>query len=628
LIEFTWLPHNPEWSQQLAAASQLSDDAARWRAFIACAHARIDFMETAKLDRVLRKSFPASPEAAGKPLRLALLGSSTLKHLVPALRVGALRHGLWLEVAEGEYGQYRQDLLDPQSWLAAYKPHVVLLALDAHHVAASASGSVDAALENLVACWQGAKNNFNATVIQQTLPPVFHRVVGSNEQREPDSPAAILEALNARLRPGADEHGVHLLAIDSYAAQHGIREWYDPVLWHRSKQEVHPRVSHYYGELAGRLLSALRGRSSKCLILDLDNTLWGGVIGDDGLQGIQLGQGSTLGEAFVAFQHYALQLARRGIILAVCSKNDEANALSPFEQHPDMVLRRRDIACFVANWQDKAGNLRHIARTLNIGLESLVFADDNPFERNLVRQELPEVQVPELPEDPSLYIETIADAGYFEALAITAEDRERGGQYRANAEREQLKASATDLDSYLRGLSMQLDVRPFDNIGLARIVQLINKTNQFNLTTRRYTEADVQAMMADPSVAAFQFRLTDRFGDNGMIAVIIGKLDADHAFVLDTWLMSCRVLGRQVEEACLNVMAEAANRLGAVSLIGEYLPTTKNGMVSDLYARLGFALAGTADDGATRWTLPLRDYQPRPVIMLVTQIGTPAVIPS
>ena len=619
MAAFTWLPQHPSWTESLSTAAEQTDESSRWRHLIAASHARIDFMETAKLDRVLRKAFPdGAPAAAGKPIRLALLGSSTLKHLVPAIRIGALRHGLWVDVFEGDYGQYRQELVDAGSPLAEFRPHIVLLALDGHHVAAGAGGNVDSALENIVTCWEGAKKNFGATVIHQTVLPVFPRVLGNNEQRETDSSAAVIELLNARLRTAADQHGVHLLSIDSYAAQHGLREWYDPVLWHRSKQEVHPRVSHFYGELVGRLLGAIRGRSSKCLVLDLDNTLWGGVIGDDGLEGIHLGQGSTMGEAFVAFQQYAKQLLNRGIILAVCSKNDEVNALSPFEKHPDMVLKRKDIACFVANWQDKAGNLRHIAKTLNIGLDSLVFADDNPFERNLVRQELPEVQVPELPEDPSLYVETIADAGYFEALTITAEDRERGGQYRANAEREELKASATDMEGYLRGLGMELDVRAFDGIGLARIVQLINKTNQFNLTTRRYTEAEVREMMSDPGVAAYQFRLTDRFGDNGMIAVLIGKLQGS-ALVMDTWLMSCRVLGRQVEEACLNTMVDAAHRLGASRIVGEYIPSPKNNMVRELYGKLGFTLDSTEDSGTTRWVLDLNGYEKQPVIMNIQQ---------
>ena len=588
----------------------------RWRRLVLCAQSRIDFTKTAKLDRALQKLFSSGvPAVAGQPVRLALLGSSTLKHLIPGLRAGALRHGLWLEVIEGEYGQYRQELLNADSALIQANPDIVLLAVDANHVVAGAGGNVETALNNLTSCWEAAKRRFGAVVIQQTLLPIFPRLLGNNEQRDAASPAAMVDELNARLRKAADQYGVHLLSVDSFAAVQGIREWTDPVLWHHAKQEIHPRASHYYGELAGRLLGALRGRSSKCLVLDLDNTLWGGVIGDDGLEGIKLGQGSTTGEAFVAVQQYALQMARRGVILAVCSKNDERNGRLPFEKHPDMVLRLKDIACFVANWQDKAANLRHIAKTLNIGLDALVFVDDNPFERNLVRQELPEVQVPELPEDPSFYVETIADAGYFESLAITDEDRERSGQYQANAERERLLGSTTDMGVYLKGLGMKLDVRAFDGIGLTRIVQLINKTNQFNLTTRRYTESEIRDVMADPRAAAYQFRLTDRFGDNGMIAVLIGSLNGAGDMLIDTWLMSCRVLGRGVEEACLNVMVEAALRLGASCLKGEYIPTAKNAMVSDLYQRLGFTLESSERTGRTLWSLDISGYESKPVVM-------------
>jgi FkbH-like protein len=324
----------------------------------------------------------------------------------------------------------------------------------------------------------------------------------------------------------------------------------------------------------------------------------------------------------VAFQRYAHRLSERGIVLAVCSKNDEANALAAFDEHPEMVLRRKDIACLTANWQDKAANLRQIAASLNLGLDALVFADDNPFERNLVRQELPEVLVPELPEDPSFYAQTLADAGYFEAVTVTEADRERSGQYQANAARETLRGSATDLAGYLRNLEMELMVRPFDRIGLARIVQLINKTNQFNLTTRRYLEPEVSAMMADPGVVTYQMRLLDRFGDNGVIALLIGRKQEralEPILEVDTWLMSCRVLGREVEEACLNVLAAGARAMGAERIVAEYRPTAKNGMVRELYAKLGFTLESSDAEGNTRWSLELADWTPKPVVMRVVQ---------
>jgi FkbH-like protein len=352
-------------------------------------------------------------------------------------------------------------------------------------------------------------------------------------------------------------------------------------------------------------------------VLDLDNTLWGGIIGDDGLDGIVLGQGSALGEAFVSFQNYAQELSRRGVILAVCSKNDEANALAPFEKHPDMVLRRSDIACFVANWQDKPANLRAIAQALNIGMDSLVLADDNPFERNMVRRELPMVGVPELPEDPALYARCVADAGYFEMLRITTEDVERSKQYQRNLERELLRSSSTDVESYLKSLDMRLVWRPFDQVGLQRIVQLINKTNQFNLTTRRYSQAEVTALMSDPRCLTLQLRLLDTFGDNGIIAIVIGKPESPGSsdMLIDTWLMSCRVLGRQVEEATLNVVMAEAARLGARKLIGEYRPTAKNDMVREHYAKLGFAAATAGADHATRWARSVEDFVPNPTFI-------------
>jgi FkbH-like protein len=340
--------------------------------------------------------------------------------------------------------------------------------------------------------------------------------------------------------------------------------------------------------------------------------LWGGVIGDDGLDGIVLGQGSALGEAYLSLQTYVRELARRGIILAVCSKNDEQVAMAAFEKHPEMVLRLSDIACFVANWEDKASNIRRIAATLNIGIDSLVFADDNPFERNLIRREIPAVAVPELPVDPALYARCLADAGYFEAIRLTQNDLERSEQYQGNLQRELMRASATDLTQYLKSLAMRLEWKRIDTVGLHRVTQLINKTNQFNLTTKRYDEADVAVKMSDPAVVALQLRLTDRYGDNGIIAVVIAQpSDARSSeYLIDTWLMSCRVLGRQVEEATMNLLASLAREMGATSLVGEYRRTPKNAMVSAHYERLGFTSIDKGSDDNTYWRLSLPEFAP------------------
>jgi len=613
-----WLPEIPDWTTRLRGIAR--NGRCDWPALTTLANARLGFMETIQLDRTVQKlTKDAAPEGfVGKPVRLAVLGSSTLDNLLPGLRVGGLRRGIWMTTYVPAYGQYLQDLLDANSDLATFDPNTILLALDARHVlgetnvacsAADADAIVDDAVTRCRELWRLARSRFKARIIQQTLMPVFPQLLGHSEHRLHGSRAWLVERVNQRLRDEADAVGIDLLSIDRLVARNGLDAWYDPVMWNTSKQEVRPAISHLYGEHVARIIAAQQGRSFKCLVLDLDNTLWGGVIGDAGLGGIVLGQGSGMGEAFLSLQHYARDLSRRGVILAVCSKNDEVNALLPFEEHPEMLLKRADIACFTANWSDKPGNIREIAAALNIGIDSLVFVDDNPFERELVRRELPMVAVPELPEDPAYYAQCLSDAGYFESVHVTAEDLERSRQYQANAQRDALRATATDMVGYLSELRMEMDARPFDRVGLQRIVQLINKTNQFNLTTRRYAEEDVLPLLDDPDRVTLQIRLTDRFGDNGIIAILIGRLNDARELEIDTWLMSCRVLGRHVEEATLNVLAAEAARINATALIGEYRPTAKNGMVRDHYKKLGFVLDQQAED-STRWRLDLAHYTP------------------
>jgi FkbH-like protein len=617
VTDLHWLPTVPDWRARLRG---LPDSPAPWNEAVDLANAKLNFVLTNSLDEMTRRVIGEKPsDLATKPVRLAILGSCTMAHLHAAIRVAGLRRGIWIDTYENEFGQYLQELSEPASELYEFAPTAVLFAFDAYHVCAGLTAGMDDAgaaslltevKDRIREAWRLAREAFRCPILQQTILPVHPTLLGSNEHRLSGSRAAFVARLNRDLRDMADAEGVDLVAVDSRASVDGLTKWHDTALWHRSKQEIALTAAPIYGDLVGRLLAAKQGRSFKCLVLDLDNTVWGGVVGDDGLDGIVIGQGSPLGEAYVAFQDYARELSRRGVILAVCSKNDEANALEPFEKHPEMVLKRGDIACFVANWSDKASNIRSIAQQLNIGIDSLVFIDDNPFERNLIRQELPMVAVPEVSDDPTYFPTAIADAGYFEGIAITDEDRERSGQYQGNLARDALKASVTDLESYLRGLEMQLVWRPFDKIGLQRTVQLINKSNQFNLTTRRYTEEDVLAVMDDPRAFGLQLRLLDRFGDNGVIAVIIGRLTAESDLYIDTWLMSCRVLGRQVEPTTLNLIAAEARRLGARGLIGEYIPTKKNGMVKEHYKRLGFAHESADDTGGNLNRLDLATFTP------------------
>jgi FkbH-like protein len=362
-----------------------------------------------------------------------------------------------------------------------------------------------------------------------------------------------------------------------------------------------------------RILAARLGKSRRCLILDLDNTLWGGVIGDDGLEGILIGNGNPTGEAHLQLQQTILALRARGVVLAVSSKNEDAIARLPFKDHPDMVLKEDHIAVFQANWSDKASNIRAIAQTLSLGLESMVFLDDNPVERLQVRRELPEVAVPELPDDPALYARVLAAAGYFEAITFSDEDRKRAAFYQDNAKRVEILSQSSDMDAYLKALDMEITLTPFDSIGRARIAQLISKSNQFNLTTKRYSEAEVKSLEADDTYFTRQVRLKDSMGDNGMISVLICKKAAE-VWTIDTWLMSCRVLGRQVEEAVLQDLVHHAKAEGATRLIGHYFPTGRNVIVKDHYKNLGFERADATQAGEI-WRLEMSAYQEKKLPM-------------
>ena len=455
------------------------------------------------------------------------------------------------------------------------------------------AAEVDAAIGRLIgelrSLWRKARE-IGAAVIQQTFLDVSEPLFGGYERLVPGAPGAVVARLNDRLAEAAAEDKALLLDVARASQWDGIEAWFDVGRWLQGKLEIAPQAAPSYGDLAARILAAQRGLSKKCLVLDLDNTLWGGVIGDDGLDGIVLGEGSAAGEAHLALQHYAKQLKERGIILAVCSKNDAKIAEAAFRDHPEMVLRRADIAAFQANWDDKAQNLKAIAARLNIGVDALVFVDDNPIERARIRQSLPMVAVPEMPDDPAHYVRCLADAGYFEAVAFTADDRSRAEQYSANAEREAMLGSAESMDEFLRGLNMTAVYGPFTAVDHARVVQLINKTNQFNTTTRRYAGEEVARIMDDPDSLTLQFRLLDRVGDNGLVSTMILRPTPadDDVLEIENWVMSCRVFGRELEFEAMNVAVEAARERGARAFVADYIPTPKNDVISKLYPSLGF----------------------------------------
>ena len=615
-----WLPAPSDFRGHLRAALETPTVGERLEKLAFLAQHRLGFLETIQLDRAFGQPDP-EPGSGFSIVRLAILASSTVDHLVPAIRVAGLRRRLVVDVHIGTYGQHRQDLLDPASPLHKFSPQMVLFSLTAREAIAGVPvtakmAEVDEAIERSVDelrfLWKKARETFKATVIQQTFLDITDPLFGSHDRLVAAAPSRMVARLNDLMSGAAASEGVLLLDVARASESDGIGAWFDAGRWMQAKMEIAPPAAPLYGDLVARIVAAQRGMSKKCLVLDLDNTLWSGVIGDDGLEGIVLGEGSAAGEAHLALQRYALQLKARGVILAVCSKNDTTIAESVFRDHPEMLLRRGDFAAFVANWEDKAANLKTIAARLNIGLDSLVFVDDNPVERARVRESLPMVAVPELPEDVAYYVGCLANAGYFETVSFTADDQQRAEQYAANTEREALLGSSESVDEFLRGLRMSVVFGPVKAVDLSRVTQLINKTNQFNPTTRRYTAEEVEAIVAAPEMISLQFRLLDRFGDNGLISILILRPDPEQADVLhiDTWVMSCRVFGRELEFEAMNIAVEAARRRGVRAFRANYIPTKKNAVIRDLYPRLGFSRANaeTPADGTIQWHLNLTEY--------------------
>ncbi|CUU60260.1 HAD-superfamily phosphatase, subfamily IIIC/FkbH-like domain-containing protein [Parafrankia irregularis] len=670
--------------RDLALAHERAGDAAaavRWA--LAMTDAGGDLTCWSAAAGVLRRALPAAGLAL-RPARVAVLGSYTTAQFAALLPLAAARAGVAVEVYECGYGQYRQEVLDPASGLHRFGPDVVILAVHAGDTALPSFArdpeqavAVEAA--RWTSLWQIITGRLGAAVIQHTFVVPETEPFGHLARQASGARSSLLAAVNVALGQAAvgvggassgsrgsreDAGGiggsgvgsgqVSFVDCERLAATVGKRSWFDPRYWHRSKQAVSLAHVPALARHTAAVLGAQLGTSRKCLVLDLDNTLWGGVLGEDGLAGIALGDGPA-GEAFSEFQEYIALLRERGVVLAVCSKNNDADARAAFERHPAMRLRLDDIAMFSASWDDKPTQIRRIAQTLGIGLDSLVFVDDNPAEREVVRQLVPEVDVIALPKDPHEYVRALADYPFFEPGALTAEDAARTEQYRARARAVELEASASSLEEFHRGLEMVATVVPLDELTLPRVVQLIGKTNQFNLTTRRRGAAEVAELAADPATVIICVRLADRFADHGLVAVVIARrvaavvadADAEAAAVVaeaaaglvagtavldvDTWLMSCRVIGRTLECELAELIVAEARRLGCTAVRGHYLPTAKNSLVADLYARLGFQRVGAAHggaDGSTRWLLPVALAPERPGLIRVVDTRRHQPAPS
>lgn len=630
IVDLPWLPPAPaDFSARCRALGGGAEPAGQ--ALQTLAGFRLSAQQAASVQRALKRCRGAGADLT--PLmgfRLGVLTHATFDLVNDHLPAGAVRHGVALELVTTPYDQVMQEALNPSSSINTAALDAVLVAvdhrwmgLDRVKLGDKPEDRIGAALQRLRAVVDGLRENGRVPAILQTVPVPPQSLFGSYDRRVPGTIRAMIEQVNGDIVSMADQTGSYLLDVAALAERAGTDRWFDPVRWLAYKLPFAAECFAAYADVLGRLLGAIRGKARKCLVLDLDNTIWGGVIGDDGLEGIYVGQGSAKGEAFLSVQQMALELRERGIMLATSSKNTDAVARQPFREHPDMLLREEHISVFQANWIDKPSNLEAIAKSLNIGLDALVLLDDNPAERAQVRAALPMVGVPELPDDPGWFAWYLASAGYFEAIGFSSEDRLRAASYASDAQRTEVMAKSRDLGDYLSSLDMVITFADFDKKGRQRIAQLINKSNQFNLTTRRYTEGDVAAFEADESVFTLQVRLEDKFGDLGMIGVVICRPAPDAAtWDIDTWLMSCRVLGRYVEQAMLDRLVSEAQKKDIGTLVGRYIPTAKNSMVAEHYGKLGFRCVETSSDGNTSWKLSLANYVHQTLPMKVA--GEPA----
>ncbi len=606
--------------------TRVKDGIARARAAIAAGDSRQALAilreaigaETNFLDQLRAARVAEGVDAAAlglRPLRLAIAGASTLDHLVPLLRFWLVLSGFAPALHLAPFDTATASVLNPDSGLHGFRPDLVwLFTTHRDHAlrlppgagAESARDAVARAIEARRGLWEALRSR-GCLVMENLAELPAEDPAGNLAGAAPWGHRTALRLFNAELALAAPS-GLVLLDLDQMAARHGRHRWHDARYWHHSKHAVAPEASGLLAHAAARLIAGARGLARKCLVLDLDNTLWGGVIGDDGLAGIALGSGAA-GEAFVAFQAHVKVLKDRGIILAACSKNEPETASLPFREHPDSVLRLEDFAVFRAGWGNKADAVRDIATTLNIGLDALVFVDDNPMERDIVRRHLPEVAVVEMPEDPAQYITALEAGAWFEAIAFATEDAARTRLYAENAQREEHRAAFVDMQAYLASLDMVATTGGADPFQLPRIAQLIGKSNQFHLTGTRPTDAEIAALARDPDWTVLHIRLRDRFGDNGLIAALLLHQQGPD-LVIDTWVMSCRVLARGVEEFTASLVLAEAQRRGATRLLGRYKPSAKNQLVAGLYPRLGFDPAGE-DAGTLLFSTPA-DRDPWP----------------
>ena len=561
-----------------------------------------------ELKKNLKKDF-----SQFKSVRVAVLGDTSTQFLVQALRGAAFDCQFNLQIWEADFDQIENQVQDSNSDLYQFKPEVVILFQATHKLLGTFNKLppqnykllAQTQMASISAMHKTLNASLQAKIIYYNYSEINDAVFGNYATKTESSFIFQLRKLNAELMQFAVQTpNFYLCDLCTIQNLVGRANFFQSSVYINSEMVLSLSVLPQIATATLDIISALYGKSKKCLILDLDNTVWGGIIGDDGIEHIQIGY-LGIGKAFTEFQQWVKKLKNRGIIICVCSKNTEAIAKEPFLKHPDMVLRLEDISVFVANWNNKVDNISSIQQILNIGFDSMVFLDDNPFERNMVRESIPEITVPELPQDPAEYLEFLYGCNLFETISFSKEDEERTTNYKVEAERNILKQSFEKEEEFLESLQMVSLVESFTKFNTPRVVQLSQRSNQFNLRTIRYTEQDIDLMMKLEAYSSFAFSLEDKFGSHGLIAVVIVKAENESTVFIESWFMSCRVLKRTMENFILNTIVAAAKQKGFTCLKGEYILTAKNEIVKEHYASLGF------HQEESFWSLPISEFIPK-----------------
>lgn len=549
--------------------------------------------------------------------RIAILGGSTTSDIKLILELFLLNYGIKPVFYESEYNQFYEDAVFGNKDLDSFHPDIVFVHTSNRNIVRfpeitdtrqEIEEKLNGEFERFHSVWSSIEERFGCIIIQNNFEYPFYRLLGNKDATDIHGRVNYITKLNLMFAEYAEEHDNFFIHDINYlSSQYGLDKWSDEFFWYMYKYALSVPAIPYFAYSLANIIKALYGKNKKALILDLDNTLWGGVVGDDGVENLEIGQETAKGEAYTAFQEYLKAHKQLGILLNIDSKNEMENALAGLA-HPEGVLKKDDFVVIKANWNPKSQNLQEIAEELNIGIDSLVFVDDNPAEREIIKQTFPVVTTPDMGDMPEKYIRIIDRYGFFECVNISADDLNKVKMYQQNAQRTSLSHSFTHYDDYLKSLDMTAQIQSFIPMYMQRIAQLTNKSNQFNLTTRRYTQAEIEQIARNPAYITLYGKLADKFGDNGVVSVVIGHIDGD-VLNIDLWIMSCRVLKRDMEFAMMDSLIVKCEKAALTTVYGYYYPTAKNGMVRDFYQLQGFTKMEEDDRGNTKWQLDVDSYK-------------------